>query len=135
MKDETLKKMSILERVKLVILPLLAVMGIGILAIQYPHALDGFDDGYTGRGVAGLIMLCIELFLMLIWGKVGGTIIVIIGVVMPILACFLPNDQPEELTKNLTTEDKKQATSIKISLFALRAGKAYVQRKQPNQQP
>ncbi len=72
--------MTNVEKIKWVVLSSLLVMGIGILEIKYPHALDGFDDGYTGRGVAGLIMLLIELVFMLTWGKIEGYLLILLGI-------------------------------------------------------
>jgi hypothetical protein len=111
--------LTIMNKIKWVILPSLLVIGIGILEIQYPHAMDGFDDAYTGHGKAGFIMLLLELFLMLTWGKVGGVLAIWSGM-LAIVTCFLPN-------KEQAIECKTNKNSSLASL-TFRAGKDYVQR-------
>lgn len=81
--------------------------------------MDGFDDAYTGHGKAGLIMLLLELFLMLTWGKVGGFLAISSGM-LAIVNCFLPN-------KEQAIECKINKNSSLASL-TFRAGKDYVQR-------
>ena len=58
------KIMTQREKFQFVIVPALIFIGLGILSLKYPHALEGFDDNYTGHGWAGFIMLIIELFLI-----------------------------------------------------------------------
>lgn len=92
--------MSISEKIKWIVLPSLLVIGFGILEIKYPNAMDGFDDGYTGRGAAGLILLLVELFLMITWGKIGGIVAITVGTLAAILS-FIPNSKQikEEITE------------------------------------
>ena len=80
--------MKFRERLKYIILPASFFIGMGILQIKFPHAMDNFDDGYTGKGIAGVIMLFTELFLMLTWGKTMGFIAVFLGIIM-IMVCLL----------------------------------------------
>lgn len=49
--------MTVAEKLKWVVLPSVLLIVIGILEVKHPHAMDGFDDGYTGRGATGLILL------------------------------------------------------------------------------
>lgn len=114
--------LTIMNKIKWVILPSLLVIGIGILEIQYPHAMDGFDDGYTGRGIAGLIMLLLELFLMLTWGKFGGVLAISSGM-LAIVTCFLPNKE-----QAIECKTNKNSSAVWLASLTFRAGKDYVQR-------
>lgn len=71
----------------LTISPGLFVIGIGILEINFPHIMDGFDDGYTGSSGAGFILLLFELFLMLTWGKIEGAFLILLGITL-IVVCL-----------------------------------------------
>jgi hypothetical protein len=122
--------MTNVEKIKLVVLSSLLVMGIGILEIKYPHALDGFDDGYTGRGLAGLIMLLIELFFMLTWGKIEGYLLILLGISIIVMG-FWPKKKREP--ESLVTENIKNAATTLLTEAAFRTGKAYFQRKRRNQ--
>lgn len=128
--------MTITEKIKWVVLPAFLVIGIGILEINFPHAMDGFDDGYTGRGVAGFIVLLFELFICLTWGKVAGTIAILLGA-LAIVIGFLPKDeQPKgKPTASPTTNNDGNLTEPNLSSIAFRAGKTYIQRKLRNHQP
>ncbi len=125
--------MAITEKLKWIVLPSLLVIGLGTLEINFPHAMDGFDDGYTGTGVAGFIMLLFELFLMLTWGKVGGTFAILLGM-LAIVICLLPNmaQTEEQPTDSLMTENEKRLITAALSSLALRAGKTYVQKQLRN---
>ena len=143
--------MGITEKLKETILPALIVIGIGILEIKFPHAMDGFDDNYTGRGGAGFILLLFELFLRLTWGKIGGIIAILLGI-LAIVTCWVPKSEQVEAkptrsviteseqveakpTPSLITEDNKRLTNHRLTSLALRAGKTYVQRKLHNRKP
>jgi hypothetical protein len=128
--------MSISERVKWIILPALLVIGIGILEIQYPNAMQGFDDSYTGRGAAGLILLVIELFLMITWGKIGGMVAITVSIFAVILS-FAPNSKQtkEETTEGLETERVKHVDTQAVSSFALRTARMYMQKRLDNRKP
>jgi hypothetical protein len=63
--------MTFAEKSKWVVLPPAFLIGIGILEIRYPHVMSGFSDNYTGRESADLTLLLFELFLVLVWGRVG----------------------------------------------------------------
>lgn len=82
------------EKLKWIILPALLVIGIGVLEIKFPHAIIGFNDGYTGPGVAGLIVLLLELFIWLTWGRIGGAIAIFLGTTA-IIICLLQNPKSE----------------------------------------
>lgn len=125
--------MTITEKIKWIVLPSLLVIGIGILEIKYPHAMDGFDDGYTGRGVAGLFMLLFELFIMFTWGTIGGAVTILLGV-LAIAICFLPEGKRfEEQSPEISVVENDQSSSTtSLSSFAFRAGKTYVQRQLRN---
>jgi ABC-type sugar transport system permease subunit len=82
------ESMTIVEKMKWIILPALLVIGVGVLEINFPHAMDGFDDSYTGRGGAGLIVLLFELFLWLTWGKIGGAIAILLGTIAIVICLF-----------------------------------------------
>jgi heme/copper-type cytochrome/quinol oxidase subunit 2 len=119
--------MTIAEKLKWVVLPSLIVIGIGILEIKYPHAFQGFDDNYTGRGMAGFIMLLIELFIMLTWGTIEGIVLIVLGI-LPIVICFFPfKDQVNE-----SEENEKLRDVVAVSAFSV--GKAYVKRRRRNRQ-
>ncbi len=122
--------MKIAEKIKWVVLPSLLVTIIGVLEIKYPHALAGFDDGYMGHGKAGLIMLIIELFLMITWGKIEGIFLIMFGI-LAIVICFL--QKKEQALETSVTENNKNSFTNRLSSAAFRAGKGYVQRKRRNQ--
>jgi uncharacterized membrane protein len=121
--------MTIVEKIKWVVLPSLLVIGIGILETKFPQALAGFDDGYTGRGLAGFIMLIIELFLMLTWGKFEGILLIIFGI-LAIMICFFT--KKEQALESSVTENNKNSYINRRSLAAFRTSKAYVQRQVRN---
>jgi hypothetical protein len=112
-----------MKKIKWVVLPSLLVIGIGILEIQYPHTMDGFDDGYTGRGTTGLIMLIIELFFMITWGKIGGGIAILSGISALIISLF-PNKK-----QAIESNPKENSPSVLLSSITVRYGKYLVQRK------
>lgn len=78
----------------LTIIPGLFIIGIGILEINFPHAMDGSDDGYTGTGKGGFILLLLELFLMLTWGKIEGIFLISLGTIL-IIVCSSFNSNSE----------------------------------------
>ena len=121
--------MRIVEKIKWVVLPSLLVTGIGVLEIKYPHALAGFNDGYMGHGKAGLIMLIIELFFMITWGKIEGTFLIMFSL-LAIVICFLP--KKEQALETSVTENNKNSFTNRLSSAAFRAGKGYVQRQLRN---
>ena len=82
-------KMTIIEIIKCII-PSFILIGIGILEINYPYVMNNFDDAYTGRGISGFILLLIELFIKLTWGKLEGFIAIILGVFL-IVIFLLPD--------------------------------------------
>ena len=88
--------MTVAEKLKWIVLPSLIAIGVGVLEIQHPHALDNFDDNYTGRGAAGLVLLIIELLLKLTWGQVGGTCIIILGIAAIVFGCLPSKKQAVE---------------------------------------
>lgn len=124
--------MTMMEKMKWIVLPALILIGIGVLEINFPHVMDNCDDGYTGRGVAGLIVLLFELFLCLTWGKLEGAIAILLGITA-IVICLLPKKEQTEtdLVKSLESEDSKSLNN-KLALFALHSGKNYVRRKLQN---
>ncbi|WP_448574038.1 hypothetical protein [Trichothermofontia sp.] len=122
--------MVFIEKLKWII-PALLVIGVGVLEINFPHAMDGFDDGYTGRGGAGLVMLLFELFVWLTWSKIGGAIAIFLGT-MAVVICLLPKNEEEveaKPTQNFLTDSDKNLTRNSLASSAIRAGKNYVQRK------
>ncbi|HEY9601824.1 MAG TPA: hypothetical protein V6C85_09455 [Allocoleopsis sp.] len=121
--------MTIVEKIRWVVLPSLLVIGIGILEIKFPHALAGFDDGYAGHGAAGLIMLTFELFLILTWGKVEGGLLIIFGI-LAIMICLFP--KKEQALESSVTENNKNSSTSLLSSAAFRTSKAYVQRQLRN---
>ncbi len=128
--------MPVSEKIKWIILPSLLVIGLGILEIKYPHAMDGFDDNYTGRGIAGLILLFVELFLMITWGKIGGIVTVLLGIFAVTLS-FVPNTKhtEEETADNLGVEGVKHVSTQAITSSALRTARTYIQKRLDNQKP
>ncbi len=82
--------MKFIEKLQVVVLPALFIIGLGVLAVKFPHAMEGLaNDNYTGSGGAGAVLLIFEFFLWLTWGKIGGVIGILLGVTM-IVTCFLP---------------------------------------------
>lgn len=136
--------MSVIDKIKWIVLPSLFAIGIGILEIQHPHALAGFDDNHTGRGVAGLILLLFELFLVTTWGTIGGILAISLGT-LAIVMCFLPSKQPEVQTSTVEASRKEQAKTqsstnstpksdqdlhnSSLSVFAFNTSRAYIQHK------
>jgi hypothetical protein len=125
--------MGIFKKLKWIVLPALFIIGLGILEIKFPHAMDGFDDNYTGRGMAGFIMLLIELFLLLTWGKIGGIITIIIGIIIGMLAFSLfywpsKKNTIKESTKKSLTENDKSLTSLVVSTLVQKADQTYQNR-------
>lgn len=73
--------MAVLQRIRqFILLPLLA-MGVGILQIKFPHALDGLDSSPRWQSITDIIQL--------LWGKIGGFSMILIGV-LALLNGFLP---------------------------------------------
>jgi hypothetical protein len=121
--------LTIVEKLQVAVLPSLLLMGVGILEIKYSHALAGFDDGYTGHGVAGLILLLIELFLMLTWGTIEGYLLIMLGI-LAIVICFLPEKKREP--ERLVAEKINNAATTLLTEAAFRTGKAYFKRQRRN---
>lgn len=82
------------NRIKFILL-WLAIIAFGLLQIKYPNALHGFNDNYTGRGTAGLIMLIFEIVLILTWGWIGGSLSILLGI-FGIVFCLLPDSNQVE---------------------------------------
>ncbi len=120
---------SLVEKIQVVVLPSLLIIGIGILEINYPDALAGFDYGHDLRGLAGLIVLLFELFLMLTWGKIEGYLLIILGI--SIIVIFLWTKKKRE-PETSVTENNKNSFTNRLSSAAFRAGKGYVQRQLRN---
>ncbi|MBW4482424.1 MAG: hypothetical protein KME14_07770 [Tildeniella torsiva UHER 1998/13D] len=66
----------------------LALVGCGSVEYKFPQALEGFDDGYTGRGFAGLVLLIVELILMVTWGRIAGLILIALGILLLLVYFF-----------------------------------------------
>lgn len=88
--------------------PILAIclIGISYLEVSHPNALSLgiFNDNYTGRGWAGLILLALELILAATWGKATGIILAMLGI--SLLSLWLIGYARDKL--NLSTEDSIQ---------------------------
>lgn len=126
--------MTIAEKLKCVVLPSLIAIGLGILEIKFPHAMDNFDDAYTGSGTAGLVLLIFEMLLWLTWGKIGGSIVILLGVAA-MVSCLLPDKEkvaePSVESPVVLTEQPLPT----VSSVAFRAGKALIRRRLRNRQP
>ena len=85
--------MKIQEKLQWFVFPGLSIILLGMLAIKFPHAMDGFDDGYTGRGAAGVILLLFELFVMVTWGKISGAIAILLGSTTIVLGLWPKSSQ------------------------------------------
>lgn len=86
--------MTIIEKMKWVVLPSLLFIGIGVLETKYPHALDGidFDAHYTRSGILLVLLLFLTLFLKLTWNVIGGILVIMFGILV-IVSCFLPHKE------------------------------------------
>lgn len=92
----------------LTIIPGLFVIGIGILEINFPHIMDGLDDGYTGSSGAGFILLLFELFLMLTWGKIEGIFLILLGIILLIVCLsFTSNNKFDSKTGKAIAQTAK----------------------------
>lgn len=116
--------MIIKEKIKLlllIIIPSLIIILIGILEIKYPNAMKGFDDGYTGRHFAGFLLLIIELFLLITWGKITGIITIIFTLlIMSICIMTVIKNSELESTENnqlLMSKTRKFITNKSKSFF------------------
>ncbi len=125
--------MTVVERLKWAALPTLIIISLGVLQIKFPEAMNGFDDGYTGRGLAGIIVLLFELFLVLTWSKTGGFVAIILGILILVL-CFLPKQQEaKEEVKDLEPDpNKKQSYISALSSLAVDSSKRYLKRRTHN---
>jgi len=121
--------MTIIERIECMI-PSFILIGIGILEIKYPHVMDNFYDGYTGRGISGFILLLIELFIKFTWGKIEGFIAIILGIFF-IVILLLPDleTKNEQTAEEPETNNQKKSLTKSLSSAAFHAGKSYLQRK------
>ncbi len=125
--------MSITDKLKWIVLPALLVIGLGVVEVTYPNALSnfvGFHTGY-GRSKAGyFIVLFVALFLALTWNKIGGSVLILLGI-SSIVLCLRPQHEQIETqpSPNLVSEDKNNSLKNKLAGSAFRTGKAYVQRK------
>lgn len=110
------------------------VIGIGILAVKYSHVLSDFDPHYFGSSSAkgAFLMLLFFLVIKLAWGKIGGTLAIVIGV-SAIINCLLP-DNKQVADKSVTENDKNSSTGL-LSSLVFRAGKTYVRRQLRDRQP
>ncbi len=121
---------SLVEKIQVVVLPSLLIIGIGILEINYPDALAGFDYGHDLSGLAGLIVLLFELFLMLTWGKIEGYLLIMLGIAIIVIG-FWPEKKREP--ESVVAENLKHSATTLLTVAAFRTGKAYFQRKRRNQ--
>jgi hypothetical protein len=122
--------MTITEKLKWVVLPSLIVIGIGILEIKFPHAIQDIDGGYAGlRGGSFVFVLAFRLFIMLTWGTIEGVILILLGL-LPIVICFLPNKEQVNESDNEPKLSTVVASSVASSAFDI--GKAYVKQRRRN---
>ena len=128
--------MTIAAKIKWLILPSLLMLGLGTLEIKFPHAMQGFDDGYTGKGVAGLILLLVELFLTLTWGRIEGVILILLALSL-IVWGFLPRVQQPESQGSTPSAvgDDQNRSKIPRSALALQRVKAAFGRDRNNHKP
>lgn len=114
------------EKIKLllfIIIPSLIIIIIGILEIKYPDMMKGFDDGYTGKGFAGFIMLIFELFLLLTWGKIAGVITIILTLLIMGI-CIITILQDSELKQTETNH----LLITKAKKFITNKGKSFLKK-------
>jgi hypothetical protein len=111
-------------------IPSFILIGIGILEIKYPHLMDNFYDGYTGRGISGFILLLIELFITFTWGKIGGFIAIILGIFFIVILLFPDLETKNEQTaEHAEINNQKKSLTKSISSAAFHAGKSYLKQK------
>lgn len=130
---------TLIKKLGTAALPALFVIGIGILEIKFPSAMKGFDDNYTGHGMAGLILLLIELFFTLTWGTIGG--IVLITLTVFVVFIYLFSDQSTINTANQSAlnvaeiENDNSSNNVNREVLRLgaRAGKNFIERRRSKQ--
>jgi hypothetical protein len=139
------ESMAFTKKLKWIILPALLVIGLGVLEINFSHAMDGFSGSHTGgslarHGNAGglvlIVLLLFELFVWLTWSKIGGAIAILLGTTAIVL-CVLPKTEHLEAkpTQSSVTEDDKSLTNNALASLLFHAGKNYVQQRLENRQP
>ncbi|WP_204153650.1 hypothetical protein [Leptolyngbya sp. CCY15150] len=106
------------QKLQMLILPALILTALGMLQILFPHALSAYViDIPEKRG--GFILLILEAFLVLTWGKVEGTILILMALGLMSLCFFSSDDEPEP-----EPTIKRKAT-VAATKMAWVAGKQY----------
>ena len=82
---------------------IICLIGIGYLEASHPNALSlsNFNDNYTGKGWAGLILLVLELIIAATWSKATGITLAMLGI--SLLGLWLIGYARDKL--NHSTED------------------------------
>ena len=104
-----MKTKAILDKVSIILTwigigVLIALLGFLIQSFS-PHIMDGFDDNYTGRGLAGLIILIFEFFLILFLGKVPGSMIIGFSILISLGGLYLSGLLDSPLPDKVDTEE------------------------------
>lgn len=123
--------MSITDKLRRTILPASLVIGLGVLEITYPHALSGIDSLHTGysRSKTGyFISLFLILLLIVTWNKIGGSILILLGI-GAIGLCLRPQCEQPATQPPPEAEDENNSLKNKLATFTFSTGKNYVQRK------
>lgn len=124
--------MKLLERIEWVVVPSFFVIGLGILAIKYPHALDGWELDYDNSKKSFIFSLLFPIFLKLAWSIIGGTIAIMLSTLAIVLSFLSDKNEASEKHKKTMAQS---STPVLVGVLGFRAGKAYVKRRLRNQQP
>lgn len=124
--------MKLLEKREWVVVPSFFVIGLGILAIKYPHALDGWELDYDNSKKSFIFSLLFSIFLKLAWSIIGGTIAIMLSTLAIVLSFLSDKNEASEKHKKTMAQS---STPVLVGVLGFRAGKAYAKRRLRNQQP
>lgn len=94
-----------IEKIKSVVLPSLLAVGIGVLAIKYPGAMQDIEaPNHASSWEAALVLLILWLLLKFTWGKIGGIVAIVLGLLWSVV-CLCSNQ--EQAVESLSIDSKK----------------------------
>jgi lysylphosphatidylglycerol synthetase-like protein (DUF2156 family) len=126
--------MRIIKENKCLILAALVFMGLGILEIKYPHAMNWVYEDLGHYYVRSISVLLLFLFFAFTWGYFGGFCAIMLGVLMIILSLSLGREEAEQKkSESIPTNYDQNSSADSISSLAFNAGKTYIQKRLRNQ--
>lgn len=125
--------MAIPKRMWQVILPPLLAMGVGILQIKFPYALDGLYSMPSSRwyGITDIIQF--------LWGKIGGACTILIGLLALLNRVLSEKKQSGQghspISEVDATTGEQSSSTISHASRIFQHGTSYLKQRQNGRQP